>query len=151
MYTVKTTLGRDYCTLLVQLFKILNFTHKILLKWHVLIGLQNFNVKHLLSGGPNGGITNVVTLLSGLSTMTKTIKMPLCLALLTACFTRSGPSLMTRPSDTIINNWACSVLLDDREQLVVNTVVAKSTSWPTRVFFCSNENCCNNLKGKKLG
>jgi hypothetical protein len=86
-----------------------------------------------------------------LSTITKTIKMPLCLALLTACFTRSGPSLMTRPSDTIINNWACSVLLDDREQLVVNNVVAKSTSWPTRVFFCSNENCCNNLNGTKLG
>jgi len=90
----------------------------------------------------------VVTLFTGLSTMTKTMKMPFCLALLTACFTLSGPSLMTRPSDTITNNWARSLLLDDWEQFDVSITVAKSTSWPTRVFFCSNENSCSNLKVK---
>jgi hypothetical protein len=99
-----------------------------------------------LSGVTTRHIWNVITLLSGLSTMIKTMKMPLCLALLTACLTLSGPSLITRPSDTISNNWAHSLLLDGREQFVANNVVAKSTSWPTRVFFCSNENCCNKLK-----
>ena len=60
--------------------------------------------------------------------MMNTIKMLLCLALLTACFTRAGPSLITQPFDMIINNRACSLLLDDQEELTVNTVVAKSTS-----------------------
>jgi len=58
MYIAKTALRIDYCTLLVQLCKILNFSHKILLQWNALIGRQHFNVKQLLSGGPKGGITN---------------------------------------------------------------------------------------------